>query len=268
MKNKKDSGYLSISDFSKISGLSRKALIFYDNSGLFSPVITKENGYRYYSHEQIYTISVISLLRELGMSHKEIKSYMTSISPEKSERLLEEQEEIIGKKMKELEEIKRMIKERRKSLAEGMNANSEVEIISIKEIPIFISDDIKKRKDDISDSDWTGFYIKQVGKANAFGYPEGYAVCTDDGTTVINIISYVGAKKNANAVIREGEYLTVTGQGNLEDSSALYKKLRTYAKKNGLHLLSPSYEKLLIDTGSTKDMEKQVVRILSPFCRE
>ena len=68
--------YLTISEFSKISEISRKALIFYDNIGLFSPEYTAPNGYRYYSHEQIYVISVITLLKELGMPLSEIKFYM------------------------------------------------------------------------------------------------------------------------------------------------------------------------------------------------
>lgn len=40
--------YLTISEFSKISEISRKTLIFYDNIGLFSPEYTASNGYRYY----------------------------------------------------------------------------------------------------------------------------------------------------------------------------------------------------------------------------
>ena len=36
----KNSGYLTISEFSKIAEVSRKALIFYDRIGLFSPAYT------------------------------------------------------------------------------------------------------------------------------------------------------------------------------------------------------------------------------------
>ena len=72
MKKFSKDNYLSISQFSKIAEVSRKALIFYDNIGLFSPDVTDSNGYRYYSHEQIYIISVINTLKELGMPLSEI----------------------------------------------------------------------------------------------------------------------------------------------------------------------------------------------------
>lgn len=79
----------NIIPFSKLSEVSRKALIFYDNTGLFSPEYTGENGYRYYSHEQIYTISVINTLKELGMPLNKIKTYMQTPSPSKAIWLLE-----------------------------------------------------------------------------------------------------------------------------------------------------------------------------------
>ena len=56
MQEKNRDGLLKISEFSKIAEISRKGLIFYDNIGVFSPEYTAPNGYRYYSHEQIYLI--------------------------------------------------------------------------------------------------------------------------------------------------------------------------------------------------------------------
>lgn len=50
---------LSISDMAKLHGLTRPTLLYYDSIGLFSPVFTASNGYRYYSRVQI------PLLREI-----------------------------------------------------------------------------------------------------------------------------------------------------------------------------------------------------------
>ena len=54
MKIQEKDNYLTISEFSRISEIKRKALIFYDNTGVFSPKYTAPNGYRYYTHDQIY----------------------------------------------------------------------------------------------------------------------------------------------------------------------------------------------------------------------
>ena len=94
----KGNRYLTISEFSKISEVSRRALIFYDNIGLFSPEYTGENGYRYYSHEQIYSIFVINILKESGMSLQEIKAFLQGCTPKSAAMLLQKQGEAVAKK--------------------------------------------------------------------------------------------------------------------------------------------------------------------------
>ena len=79
---------LSIGKFAKISLVCRKTLIWYDNTDLFKPAITDTNGYRYYRYDQIYTISMIQMLLELGLSHNQIREYMKKTNPEAARELL------------------------------------------------------------------------------------------------------------------------------------------------------------------------------------
>ena len=88
MKKLSKDKHLSISEFSKIAEISRKTLIFYDNIGLFTPEYTAPNGYRYYAHEQIYIISVINILKQLGMPLSEIKTYIDQCTPNQAIQLL------------------------------------------------------------------------------------------------------------------------------------------------------------------------------------
>lgn len=71
---------LSISEFAKLAGTTRRALIFYDQKDIFKPLKTKENGYRYYNYEQLYQIGFILGLRNLGLSVEEIKDYLSDSS--------------------------------------------------------------------------------------------------------------------------------------------------------------------------------------------
>lgn len=45
--------YYSINEFSKILGVSAQTLRNWDNNGKLHPHHTSNNGYRYYSHEQL-----------------------------------------------------------------------------------------------------------------------------------------------------------------------------------------------------------------------
>lgn len=73
---------IPISEFASLTNVSRQTLIYYDKINLFKPDYKNEIGYRYYSIKQIELISVITLLKELGMPLKEIKEYTQNKSPE------------------------------------------------------------------------------------------------------------------------------------------------------------------------------------------
>lgn len=72
-----DQDLLLIKEFSKLTGLSRKALYLYDHHQLLQPAwINPDNAYRYYGQNQLLTAKRIHLLKEAGFSLKEIKDIL------------------------------------------------------------------------------------------------------------------------------------------------------------------------------------------------
>lgn len=61
----------------ELTGLTRKALEYYEENGLINP-IRGENNYRNYSEVHIELLNKISLYRKLGLSIEEIKSLLHS----------------------------------------------------------------------------------------------------------------------------------------------------------------------------------------------
>ena len=55
--------YLTISEMSEIHNTTRQTLIYYDRIGLFKPIKVDENGYRYYSSNQIPFLREICFLK-------------------------------------------------------------------------------------------------------------------------------------------------------------------------------------------------------------
>lgn len=80
--------YLRITEFARIAGTSRKTLQYYDELGLFRPAFVGENGYRWYSLSQLDRLALISALRDMGLSLKEIRSYLDRGDGERLNRLL------------------------------------------------------------------------------------------------------------------------------------------------------------------------------------
>lgn len=263
----KKNNYLTISEFSKISEVSRKALIFYDNVGLFSPEYTGENGYRYYSHEQIYIISVINILKELGMPLNQIKAYMQTPSPSDAVWLLENQEHILSQKIERLRRIQDMLISKKEKLREGTLADiSEIKLLHREKSPLFISNAFDMEKSEISDDIWLGFYLKCKENQIAFGYPEGFLVKKEHllsgKTSVANhIICHVGNQVYANSFMPEGTYLTGWGQGSFHDTQPVYHKLRLYAEEHGLAITGNAYEERLIDEVGAFGKEQQIIQV-------
>ena len=69
----------SIGEFSKISGLSVKALRLYHEQGILVPqVVDEQSGYRYYDYNNVERARVISLLRQMMFSLEEINQMLAS----------------------------------------------------------------------------------------------------------------------------------------------------------------------------------------------
>jgi DNA-binding transcriptional MerR regulator/effector-binding domain-containing protein len=82
---------VTIGDFSRASHLSVKTLRHYHEVGLLEPSeVDPDNGYRYYSEDQIPLAQVIRRLRGLQMPVADVKSVLAAPDSEKRNRLIVE----------------------------------------------------------------------------------------------------------------------------------------------------------------------------------
>jgi DNA-binding transcriptional MerR regulator len=72
-----------IGEFSNIARVSGVLLRHYDQIGLFKPAhVNPENGYRYYTIEQLPALNRILALRDLGLALEQIKRLVhDNVSP-------------------------------------------------------------------------------------------------------------------------------------------------------------------------------------------
>ena len=73
---KHDETLFQIGEVTKILGVTRKALLIYEEMGLLTPAVKDESsGYRYYSADNMTQIRSIRSLQQLGLSLKEVAEY-------------------------------------------------------------------------------------------------------------------------------------------------------------------------------------------------
>lgn len=66
------SQYFTVGQAANLSGVSVRTLHYYDQIGLLKPQQIGENGYRYYTQEDLQTLQQILFFRELEFPLKEI----------------------------------------------------------------------------------------------------------------------------------------------------------------------------------------------------
>ncbi|MBA2709636.1 MAG: MerR family transcriptional regulator [Tatlockia sp.] len=68
----------TVKQVSKLSGVSPRALRFYDEIGLLKPAFYGDNNYRYYEQEQLLMLQQILFFRELGVPLNDIQQIIGS----------------------------------------------------------------------------------------------------------------------------------------------------------------------------------------------
>jgi len=83
----KASTHFTIGEFSRLFGVSKQTLFYYEKNNIFSPRVVETNGYRYYSLDQYFVFEIIITLRKLGVPLKQIKDYVDNRSTDALQRL-------------------------------------------------------------------------------------------------------------------------------------------------------------------------------------
>lgn len=265
--------YLSIGAFAKLCSISRKTLIYYDNEGILSPEIRKENGYRYYSFVQLDTISIIQELRGIGMSLKEIKKYFENRSPNACVEMLDRQQKKLEMKILALKKTEIAIKQKKTITQLGIDLKKigeiyfkeqeEIDIIEMKRENISNENVMK----DISD------FIKYTQELGVYmGYPISVAVelneiKTKQYTQIGRIYMKVDKKiEDKYATVRpKGLYACIIHKGRYDQTGISYEKLVEKIKQSNYEMIGPSYENTIIDFFSVKDEEECLTEITIPI---
>src|SRR3954451_4628764 len=77
----------TVKQVATMSGVSVRALHFYDETGLLKPAYLGANGYRFYEEPQLLMLQQILFYRELGFELKQIKRILGRADFEKAAAL-------------------------------------------------------------------------------------------------------------------------------------------------------------------------------------
>ncbi|MGL5152829.1 MAG: MerR family transcriptional regulator [Clostridium sp.] len=260
--------HFTTGEFAKLMGVTKDTLFHYDKIGIFSPEVKGDNDYRYYSIYQLEVFYVISCLKELGMSLKEIKSYLDRRSPEELITLLKKEERVIDEKIIHFQKMKKVLSQK---------VEMTKSALSVKSGEIFLEDRDEEyllRTEGHPFSDEKSMFIsiadhykyvddKNIYSPSAVGcmshYSRGIKESFDGYDYYFTTLSVDNT--NYNFIRPRGKYLSIhhfDGYENIVDS---YRKLDNYSKDNDIKLSGYFYEDILLDDLSVKGYEKYLIKI-------
>lgn len=94
----------SVNEVSKLSGVSRRTLQYYDEIGLLPPSAVKPSGYRQYDDESLRRLWCILFYKELGISLDEIR-LLLEYPKEMKKELMRQHKQILLEKQDRLQKL-------------------------------------------------------------------------------------------------------------------------------------------------------------------
>ena len=107
--------FYQIHELAKLFDLCPDTLRYYEEKGLLHPV-RGENRYRMYGIQDVCTLNIIRSLRELDLPTREIGAYLERRSVGETLQLLDREEELLDRRMAELEAARGEAEDRRRRL--------------------------------------------------------------------------------------------------------------------------------------------------------
>ena len=258
----KDKSYMAIKEFSRLTGIKRENLRYYDQIGLLSPECRGENGYRYYTQRQLSTAYLILSLRELGIGIEDVRKYIDRRNPENMFSLFKLQKEHILKEIKKLQGTIEIM-ELYVDMAEDALKSEEnsINIEYKKKEPIFLGPIVPT--DNLDDS-VISFYDFAAEKGIDLGYPLGTIISKENlesGEVLSAFQHYFKMESDHNSYKPEGKYVVLYCRCAYGESDDLYEKLVTFIQENKLRISGHAYEEYPLNELSTRDDKQYCVKI-------
>lgn len=235
-----------ISEFSRITKITVKALRYYDEEMILSPSHRDENNsYRYYDENDFHKAQLIGFLRDLGFSIAEIKEVLSCCEnkADLSYYLMEKREQI----KRNMEKEHALIKKINSNIQpQGATENTWDYNVEIKEFPAVLVATIRFK----GNYDDMGEYIKAIFKAvknNVAGslfslsYDSEYKEETDI-EICLPITKSIDDITISVKTLPAIKAISTTHKGSYVSSNLAYKALLDYANEKKLQLRIPSME--------------------------
>lgn len=270
----------TVSELSRLFGISNQTLRYYDKIGLFKPnYVDKENNYRYYDYEQFFCLSMIMQLKRLNFSLESVQRYSSSMDMNSLEKNLIKTKELIHKQIEQLNQLESRNDRILQNLHIAKNA-AEYQKCEVVEEPtrfqyaIPINFEIKDlyhyikvvyesyiRSRYATHMAQHGEIVLQIHKENLQN--RDFHVYNSIGFFIESNAEVVKGSREV-VCIEQGKFATCVHCGPYGTIHRSYQKLYDFIEKQGWNICGDSLEFAVVSISLTKDPENFITQIQIP----
>lgn len=270
---------LSIGEFSKICGVSTKTLRYYDEIGLIHPdEINPENGYRYYSINQLKKLLFINRLKSYHFSLDEIKAFLEierDLSEEKLYSALARKKKDLQEKMHAIGYTLKQMSHDILNLEKGVPIMSYLDHIEVQLVETKPMNILYKRLMMSSDDYLLGYgkyfsslyekiaieKLTSVGKPMTIYHSPEYNPAGNDTEFAIPIKEAVKGTRDFSGDLCAKSIL----KGPYPELTSVYANLMEWIEKEEYELTKPPYEIYVTDPEQASISEELITEVYFPI---
>lgn len=268
---------LSIGEFSNICKVSTKTLRYYAEIGLILPdEINPENGYRYYSVEQLETMLFINRLKSYNFSLEEIKAVLEAdeLQEEKLCQELTRKKKEMERQVTEFQKTLNQLNDDISVLKQGKSIMSYLENIDVQlvEVPKMYLLSIRKMltESEIAEEYGNCFHkiFRKIADDNltvpappmVLFHSDDFSPFGLDIEFAVPVKEYITGTRN----FHPGLCLKTVVHGSYSGLSSVYTKQREWAEKEGYENNNALYEVYVTDPSQTADESGLITEVYYP----
>lgn len=255
--------YFKIGEISKLYHIGVDSLRYYEEIGVISPK-RSDSGYRLYSVDDIWRLNVIRELRELGFGMEQIGEYLHCHTVASTLELLQKEQAAIEEKMETLRQMKANVEQRMKTICSAQNR--PLYKIGLETYPPRRCFSIPEGYSNEHEMDVLIKRLLNIDQEHFYVIGNnqiGTVISRKDAqeTGKLNYKSVFIIDEHGGQSLPGGRYLTVSYQGNYNQSAQWTERLMEYAKKHQLTPVGDILELLWIDIHTTSDVQEHITEL-------
>lgn len=259
-------------EFAKRFGIKKDTLFYYDRIGLFHPAIVNENGYRYYTYEQLDIFWMIQSLRELNFPINALQHYINAPSPEKLVQLSKEQRNHVEEEIQKLEQIHWLLHTIVTYSEESLHAPlDQLSLKVLPEEPILYSDPLPQNNAHINSQEWFEFTEGFLKEAQLKGpaYAGSRVSKKDIEAGIFERVDRLFVRRQSpKSQVRPGGLYAITyHKGPYDSPKDIYLPFIQKIKEQGLTICGDAYEEYPLDKLAVQDPNDFMIKISIPVVR-